>query len=312
MDTELTNQEAQYGQPSQETPQVAPAQEEPAAPEDLAAAFAALRDNDNAAAQTPVATGDVQGRPAAEPAAGEGTQPDVSGIPDGTVGTTSVDLSGFDPNAYGQQVLKDIRQLVIQTKRKEWNDKGYKPFSVQDLARRDERTGRIYYVNPDDGQQEWERPGYAGIDREKATAWVNSFNQELNNKWKQECSEAERNYVQQAMPLFRLAAFAPTYQSMSQAERDVIDELTEPYAIRNNRGDVIGFNCDLDQMARSAKAIASRWGNAAPAQQNNVRQPVTDARGGAGGNTKTNTNRVPKDLNDAFEILWERERQENK
>lgn len=309
MDTDLNNQEVQ-NEVAQESQAVAEQPEAAASPTDLAAAFEMLRANDNGTTPSIVANGEGE---AGSPGGNQDNVPvaesTVSEQQPGESGTTPIDLSGFNPNTYGQDVLKNIRNQVIQEKSKEWSEKGYKTFKVRDLARRDEQTGRIFYVNPNDNPKDWERPGYQGLTLEQAKTWCDVTNQDLNDQWRQECKELEQQYIEDAMPTLRLAAFAPVYQGMSQVEKDVVDEMTAPYAIIDANGRITGYNCDLNSVANIARSVAKRIGSAspAPAPVNNVRQPATDARSSAGGSSKKGL-REPKDLSEAMEILWEMDR----
>jgi len=318
MDMDLNNQEAQYEQTAQENPPVVDEQEAPANPSDLAEAFAMLRDNDGTTAQTPVANGESEqagqsdrGR-VQETQQGAGGQSDISQQLSNAPGGTAVDLSGFDAVAQAKQAYSDLRSLVVETKRKEWADKGYKKFNVRDLARRDEQTGRIIYINPDDRPEDWERPGYQGLTIQQAKAWCDITNEDLNDKWKKECSELEKEYVEKARPYFELLAYADTYSRLNPVEQYYVDTITDMYAMRNAQGQVMGFNCDLNKVTQIAKQLAAN----APAMQqqaqsvNNVRQPATDARSSAG-NNKGGTPKI-NDLNDAFQYLWDREKQEGR
>lgn len=296
---ELNNQEDIYGQPGGEqqpeqpqTQDAAPVAAEPEAaaePEDLAAYFRSLHNNDNAAAETNVADGGAaEGTPNGSQEQISGTTPNIpTGQPRGT-GTAPVDLSGFDPNAKAREVYNDIRNLVVQQKRKEWDEKGYRKFSIRDLQRKDQSTGRIFYIDPDDRPEDWERPGYQGLKIQEAKAWVDIQNEALNEQWKKECGELEQQYVQQSAPYFNLIAYANTYSSLNPTEKMLVDRMTEPYALRNSNGEVIGFSCDLNMTTQIARQMAKDMGaiNQAQPQQpatNNVRQPAVDARSSAGG-----------------------------
>ena len=313
--TELNNQEVQdeqfAQQPQEQVPDVAAQQEDASSPTDLAAAFAALRGNDKAAAQTPMATGEAQSTESGTNGGSQSApvQPGESGIS----GTDAADLSGLDVNAYGQSLLNGIRQQVIQQKRDEWTQRGYRTFSVQDLARRNEDDGSYYYVNPDDGQQNWDRPGYRGFSRREAQEWCDSFNKELNEQWKKECSALEKEMMNSYAPTFRMLQFYDTYNKMSDAEKDIFNELSDAYAIVDRNGTIQGFNADLNLLARQAKSMASRFGTQAaqPTQQRGtqpqVRQPAVDARSSAGGTRQTS---VPefKDINDAVAYYEQQQR----
>lgn len=306
MDTELTNQEEQYEQSPEQAAPVVEQEEAPANPTDLAEAFAMLRNNDNAAAKNDVATGQPT-------TGGEQSAPYVPEQQPAATGGTSVDLSGFDAMSQARQAYTDLRSLVVEAKRREWADKGYKKFTVRDLARRDEQTGRIIYVNPNDKQEDWERPGYQGLTIEQAKTWCDVTNEDLNEQWKKECSELEKEYVQRARPYFELLAYAETYSKLNPVEQYYVDTITDNYAMRNSQGQVMGFDCDLNKVTKIAKQLAASgpkefFAPSTPA--NNVRQPATDARSSAGNGSKG----TPKinDLNDAFEYLWAREKEGNK
>lgn len=309
--TELNNQEDIYGQPGgeqqseqQPTMDTAPVAEQPEAaaePEDLASYFRSLHKNDNEPAQDNVASG--EGSAEQQPAGTDVQYQQTAGS-----GTDAVDLTGFDARAKIEETYNGIRQAVLNKKRSEWEEKGYHKFSIRDLARKDERTGKIFYVNPNDDPGDWERPGYQGIEIDKAKTWVDIMNQDLNDQWKKECSELEKQMLKEAMPYFQMIAYADTYAKLSPTEREFVNEMTDPYAIRGSDGTVLGFNCDLNSITALAKRMASKFGGNVQqqpqAQVNNVRQPVVDARSSAGGSARqtTNVNDITN-LQDAMRVV---------
>ena len=221
-------------------------------------------------------------------------------------------MSGFDPQSAIRDDWNAIRQQVIQQKRKEWEDKGYHKFTVRDLARKDERTGRIFYINPNDSKEDWERPGYQGFTMEQAKTWVDITNEELNDQWKKECRELEQQYIQTAMPRFNLYAYKPVYDSLNETEQEFVGIMTEPYAITDSNGNVLGFNCDLNAITKMAKQMAAKYssGEQAASQTpavNNVRQPVTDIRSSAGG-SKTGPAKEINNVADAMRVVIAEER----
>ena len=174
--TELNNQEEQYGQPEQaaeETQPVAPA-ENVAEPADLADAFAALRAQNASSTDQPVANA-------------EGVDPNEYELSDlEPVNDTSYgEPAGYEPRtnwaAKDAETKRGIQQAAIQQVNAQWRQQGKRPIEIDELTRRDEQTGRLYYIDIYDDPKEWDQPGYRGTDKATARQHMKEFNEYYNN-----------------------------------------------------------------------------------------------------------------------------------
>ena len=166
-----------------------------------------------------------------------------------------------------------------------------------------ERTsdGRVIYHNPDD-------PNRPFSSRMEAQSWIDSFNGQVRNELKRRALEIRNEDADSILPSLRLMDFAPSYDAMNDAVREMFDDLIEGYEVLDSNGNVIGYNCDLDKMASKAERMASRFSKAKPSKRRTkttktanegTRQPSLDMRShGSGGNGKMK--REPQTLEEAM------------
>ena len=166
-----------------------------------------------------------------------------------------------------------------------------------------ERTsdGRVIYHNPDD-------PNRPFSSRMEAQSWIDSFNGQVRNELKRRALEIRNEDADSILPSLRLMDFAPSYDAMDDAVREMFDDLIEGYEVLDSNGNVIGYNCDLDKMASKAERMASRFSKAKPSKRRTkatkianeeTRQPSLDMRShGSGGNGKMK--REPQTLEEAM------------
>ena len=175
--------------------------------------------------------------------------------------------------------------------------------SIQDIYRRDE-DGTVHFDNPDDPHREFNS-------RAEAQAWIESMNKEINRAFNEETRKRTQELYQQAAPAIMLLEFAPTYDAMDENIKAVFNDLVEPYSVTNASGEIIGFSCNLNQMAVQARNIAARFNYSGEQQQGKQeekaaqkaskdQEPALDIKTGSGVAT---TEEEPKNIEEAMAML---------
>lgn len=282
-------------------------EEENNEPEDLAAAFRRVQSMDK---EDPEGSVDDRGE---DP---EGNADDQDGEDDSEVDDGDVDddrgssaLPGeIDYVAVKRGLIEKLNKSAIAKAAKEFRDAKIREFQMNDLY---ERTsdGRVIYHNPDD-------PNRPFSSRMEAQSWIDSFNGQVRNELKRRALEIRNEDASSILPSLRLMDFAPSYDAMDDAVREMFDDLIEGYEVLDSNGNVVGYNCDLDKMASKAERLASRFSKPKPSKRRTkvtkptnegTRQPSLDMRShGSGGNGKMK--REPQTLEEAMLRL----RQQNK
>ena len=232
-------------------------EEEPgdeADPEDLASAFARLRevDADNAEA-------DVDGGDGADDKAEEDDVADAEG-------DTALDDGGYDADgglaelpdtaqyqASQQAIVDQLNRNAVAQARQQFQKDGIREFTMDDIYDR-QQDGRVIYRNPDD-------PNRPFANRMEAQQWIDSFNKQVQSALIKTATEIRDKNAKAAMPALRLLQFAPVYDVMDPAIREVFDDLIEDYEVKNRAGKVVGYSCDLEKMAMKAARLAKKYNN---------------------------------------------------
>jgi len=316
----MNGQEAQITQPT----------ENPMEPVDLASAFKILNKANREAAQEPVATeepapsGDEPGaepasvEPGAEGAGEIGEQmpaADVGGD-DGGVGGSATGIEAIDFDAGKQALLRNIqRQSIIEVQR-EFKEQNIGKYSMKELKRQDEATGRVHYRNPDvpSVSIEDERRGNVPQDywfksMAEAQAFIDTWNKGVDEEFRAAINQKQYELVQQNIPTIKMIEFAPKYNAMDEQTQQVFDALIEPYAIKDANGKEIGFNVDYDAMAKQAAALVKKFGfqqqqpeqaSGAQQQQKAASSPAVDMKTGNG---KSSVDPEPKTIGEALKMF---------
>ena len=294
-------------------------------PVDLSEAFKLLRQNQQEAAQPAEQSTDAQQGTevagAATPSAGEqygsdnrtmfGTQestPTVdAGVPSSTpytaggedVGGSSTDSERIDYDAQAKGLAQRLQIEARNEVLKNFSDKNIKKMTIGDIyERRDD--GSIVFNNPDDPRRPF-------ANRSEAQQWIDSMNAQIDDEYLRQVREAYSRKLKDARPQFSMYQIGPYYDMMNQTQRDIFDDLIEPYAIIRN-GQAVGFNCDLVAAARQAIAIAKRFEQQQPKQQQPVsavqsKQPVaptTPAMDMKTGNGESLDDKEPTTIQEAW------------
>ena len=233
-------------------------EEEPgdeADPEDLAGAFARLREVDADDAEA-----DVDGGDGADD--GEGEDGDVADAD----GDTAPDDGGYDADgglaelpdtaryqASQQAIVDQLNRNAVAQARQQFQKDGIREFTMDDIYDR-QQDGRVVYRNPDD-------PNRPFANRMEAQQWIDSFNKQVQSALIKTATEIRDKNAKAAMPALKLLQFAPVYDVMDPAIREVFDDLIEDYEVKNRAGKVVGYSCDLEKMAMKAARLAKKYNN---------------------------------------------------
>lgn len=274
-------------------------------PDDLASAFAALQRS-----RQDDADGDVgDGGDDSDDDGDEEEEDDDEALEDDrqdSDGGPGDGYAGTDYQALQDQLTSEIQQAAMQQAVAEYQRDGIRPITMNDLYKRDQSTGRVTYINPDDSSRPFSS-------RMEAQQWIDSFNSQLRQEIQTRARAVSRELSKQMAPARRLLAFAPTFDAMDAQTREVFDDLVEGFEVRNQQGDVVGYTCDLNRMAERARRMAEKYGRKGggnvATKREEPRKPAEDLRShGSASARRKDPNREPRDLNEAFEIMRERRR----
>ena len=310
---ETKNQEEQGVQDQAASGKIDP----PAPPADLAEAFAQIRAANASTAEDGVdgdegdekdervgkharvgeEPGDEPAADAAADEAGQGAGEDLGG---NAVGDEPIDYSPAK-----QQIYQRVNQQAIENVAKKFQENGIRMWEIGDLFDKDEQTGRVVFKNPDDESRPFQS-------RKEAQDFVDAMNKQIQQKFRSEVQQEQRNLMNQAVPSLSMLDFVPVYQNMNDSERRVFDQLITPYAIRDANGNITGFNVDLMNEAEKARAITAMFSSKdqeKPATETTtgnkkvVTEPAVDMNTGTG----ESGNDEPKTLEEAFAMLRKKE-----
>lgn len=306
-------------------------------PVDLAAAFRYLKEKDKQALDGAVpaakdreepGTDEGEGAIGTPATAGGEEAPDAGGIQvetddgnsladDGGESGENDNLAGgyaagsddVDLGSIRKGLTQKIQQEAVQRTRQRFSEANIKNIDIDDLYRRDENTGRVEFHNPDDPNRPFES-------RYEAQQWVDAFNKQVNSRFAREAQKTMNELSNLQKPMFDLLDFVPQYQKLSAEEQEILDDLIEPYGIRNGNGEVVGYSVSLPGMANQAKKIAKRFAKEQPARSEsatqpahkNATRPAMDIKTSGSGDG-ANVRKEPKDLSEAFKMLKEQKKE---
>lgn len=245
--------------------------------------------------------------PDEEPPAGDAADPaDDGGSGEGAGGSANV-IEPVDFDARRQEILRNIQGQALQQVRQDFSKNGITPCTIEELYQRDEQTGRVTFKNPDDPDRDF-------ASRAEAQQWVDAFNKQVEMRFRQEVNKKQQELVTASAPQLRLIAFAPKFESMSKAAQDILDDLIEPYAVKDNAGNVVGFNVNLEAVAAQAEKIAKRFpGEPAANTSEDPQEPAQQANRPAmnmpTGNGKAPEEEEPKSIGEALKMYDRKQRE---
>lgn len=224
-------------------------------PEDLAGAFARLREVDADDAEANVDGGDGAGDDGDAEADDADAEDDLASDDGGDyVDGGSTELPDAAQYQASQQAIIDqLNRSAVAQARRQFQKDGIREFTMDDIYDR-QQDGRVVYRNPDD-------PNRPFANRMEAQQWIDSFNKQVQSALIKTATEIRDKNAKAAMPALRLLQFAPVYDVMDPAIREVFDDLIEDYEIKNRAGKVVGYSCDLEKMAMKASRLAKKYNN---------------------------------------------------
>lgn len=278
-------------------------EQQQAEPATLQDAFIAINESDQAKAGDAVPSGEevesaVASLESGEAAGGEAEQPvgDDGHQDDGGHAAGSQE---FDAADYTGKLDDELGRAAIQSVAQQFKQAGIHRWGVNDLYDRDERTGMVNFINPDNPQRPF-------TSRAEAQAWCESMNKDIENEFRKAAASERERLRKVYKPARELLEFAPKFNEMSQAKRDLLADLIDPYAVTDPKGNVIGYSCSLDKMSKQADKILGRFetkqekAKAKPEEQGS--EPALDMPSGNGASAGEKPD-APKNLEDAFRIL---------
>lgn len=297
-------------------------------PVDLAQAFKMYNEANRASAQDPVEEGSpavgvgeagdpgIEGSGSGDPEATDETldtsagtgQPEDSSDPGGSATV----IEPIDYDSRRQEILTGIQKNAINQVRQDFAKNQIKLCTIEDLYQRDENSGRVTFKNPDDPTRDF-------ASRSEAQQWVDAFNKQIEMRFRQEVNNKQKELVTSAAPTLRLIEFAPKYESMSKIEQDILDDLIEGYAVTDTRGQIIGYNIDLNAMAAQASKIAKRMPQQAQPEPDDPKDPKESAKQQSTpamdmptGNGKSVMEKEPESIGEALKMYDKMKREKGK
>jgi len=201
------------------------------------------------------------------------------------------------------QVATEITRVSRQQAAKEFSDNGIRHFTMKDLYRRDD-GGNVTFINPDDRSRPFSS-------RMEAQQWIDSMNKEIDSEMRKRSIEISKDIQRAAAPALRLLKFAPTYDAMPDGMKSLFDDLIEDYEVKNGKGQVVGYSCDLDRMAEKAKRLSAKYSHTSQGRGNSgkvrksgpQKSPALDARSHGSAATGKPGDGEVKTMEDAFRRL---------
>lgn len=295
-------------------------------PVDLAQAFKIYNEANATPAEQPVETGEPdepvvtsdpgeQGEGSPETPEGsnggaEAASITADGAGDiGTGGSPDV-IEPIDFDARRQEILRGIQGQAIQQVRQDFSKNNITPCTIEELYQRDEQTGKVTFKNPDDPTRDF-------ASRAEAQQWVDAFNKQVEMRFRQEVNKKQQELVETSAPQLRLIAFAPKFEAMDKAAQDILDDLIEPYAVKDNSGNVVGYNVNLDAMAAQAVKIAKRFPSQPAADESEYSQETQEQASRPAvnlptGNGKNPEETEPKSIGEALRMYDKQQREKGK
>ena len=190
------------------------------------------------------------------PGADSGLDPGEDQSP---AGAESFGFTEAELEDYRTAVADDIADRAIQYVNKAFIDQGVlnhdgivgATIDNPKICRRD-RDGVPHFFNPETGRE------FTGDNpRAQAQAYVDSYNRDLETKFNQACSQYSNQLAEQESPELAVLEFAPKYEKLDPIRQSMFDAIIEPYETKNDQGQVIGYNVDLDAALETVDKLVS-------------------------------------------------------
>lgn len=154
------------------------------------------------------------------------------------------------------------------------------------------------FNNPDDPRRPFES-------RAAAQAWVDSINNQINAEYQNRIAKRAGELWKESQPTLQMYQFAPYYERMDDTSKRVFDQLLDGREIKDKTGRVIGYDCNLAQVAAQAIKITQSFApqqkatTPAPQQTTPATTPAMDIKAGTG----EATDDEPKTIEEAMAML---------
>lgn len=262
-----------------------------------AAAFAALEQADQGAAETAApAGGDGGGRDVPNPddadggagaaeaeavdsdgaealPGGPGDNAGDAGDQDEEAGLADLDVTEDQIAEYRKSFEEDIRERTIRDVAAAYIKQGARNvdgklganISDPDICKRD-RDGVPRFYNPETGRE------FTGDNpRRQAQEWVDDYNRELADAFNKTCAEYSKRLLDQEGGRLAVIEFAPKYKALDPVRKMMLDSILEDYEVTDENGDVVSYSIDLDKalaaVNRQVSVIQRQYGQSQQAKQ---------------------------------------------
>lgn len=198
-----------------------------------------------------------------------------------------------------------MNKRAIEMTSKMFADEGIRLLTIEDLYERDEGTGDVLFRNPDKKGRSY------FSSRQEAQGYIDTINKQRTQRFRAEVVKAQRALMKEVEPTMRLIDFGPTYDMMNEKVKEVFNALVEPYAVKQANG-TIGYNVDLNQLAKQAEKIAKMIPDKQPEpavtanQQAPAKTPPMDIKTGTG---KADDETEPTTLGEAMKMYNKQQRE---
>lgn len=222
-------------------------------------------------------------------------------------GNSDSDFTEQDLEEYRELIVNDIRDRVAQQVNQEFIKQGVMSYNgVVGANINDERIckrdsdGVPHFYNPETGRE------FTGDNpRQQAQDYCRSYNEELEQAFNRACAQMESKFATDEATELAVLEFAPTYEKMDPVRQRLFDDIVSDYEIKDNSGEIIGYNCDLNRAAATVERMVASIQSFAPKQED----PGTNSAPQSGGPVLDMPNRAaavttqpgsPKSLEEAL------------
>lgn len=156
-----------------------------------------------------------------------------------------------------EQTIRDVANAYIKQGCRHTDGKLGASIYDPDICKRDE-DGVPHFYNPKTGQE------FSGPDpRATAQNWVDDYNHELSVAFNKTCADYAKKLMDEKGVGLAVIEFAPKYEKLDPVRRTMFESIIEDYEVRDGKGELIGYSCDLDKalsaVNRQVKTMQERF-----------------------------------------------------
>jgi len=183
----------------------------------------------------------------------------------GMLGITEEQIEQYEKDFDERIKNKTITDIAAEfIKRGYENTNGILGISIDNpkVCKRD-NDGVPHFYNFETGQEfRGENP------RRQAQELCDDYNRALADAFNEACAKYEAHLRQQEEPSMAVMRFKPKYDKLDDIRRGMFENFIEDYEVRNDKGELVGYSCDLDKALASVdKQIATIQNYAKSMQQ---------------------------------------------